>query len=159
MVNVLNNFQRKQKIELIEAKRRRSTELKSKKSPNKVVNPNKTVAQMLQQKKTTKTNGSDNSNEIEEIEITSDSDEPIVSTSVRDVIDSVAKGEDRTNGEEIAKEKQIVTNISNGSSDIEDFTKKDGSTAVKLPDNLPQELTLLIERIKKVFIDHLLTTY
>ena len=130
----------------MEAKRRRSTELKAKK--NKIQIPSKTVAQMLQQKKITKPNASDNSDEIEEIEINdSDSAEAVVSTSVRDVIDSVAKGEEQLN-EKNGEEK----NTSNCSSDGDEMMKKDNAVAVKLPDKLPNELTALIEKIKKVLI-------
>ena len=134
--------QRKRKMQLLESKKRRpSLELNAKKS--KLVNAGKTVAQMLQQKKTHKPTTNDNSDEIEEIEINdSDSNEAVVSTSVCDVIDSVAKGEERPNGEE--------KNVSNGSSDVDDIKKDCSVNASKLPEGLPQDLNTLIERIKRV---------
>ena len=136
-------------MDLMDAKRRRSTELKATK--NKIPIASKTVAQMLQQKKITKPNASDNSNEIEEIEINdSDSNEAVVSTSVRDVIDSVAKGEE-ANKETLPKNGEDK-NTSNCSSDGDDLNRKDSTGVVKLPDNLPEDLALLIDKIKKVFL-------
>lgn len=147
-------------MELLDAKRRRSTEaiteLKAKKtSPNNKVpqNSGKTVAQMLQQKKTLKP--CDESDVIEEIEIMdSDSNgtEAVVSTSVRDVIDSVAKGEDQPNGKpKRPEEEKNVSNVSNGSNESDgDDVKRDPSVIIKLPDGLPEDLNILVERIKKV---------
>jgi len=105
------------------------------------------VAQMLQQKKLQQTNPNENDNEIEEIEINDSNSSPavVVSASVRDIVDSVAKGEDQVNDDE--------RNGSVGSSDAEDIIKKDSSIpVVKLPDGLPPELSSTIDKIKKVFI-------
>jgi len=112
---------------------------------NKIPSPNKTVAQMLQQKKQQQNNQNDNSNEIEEIEINDSNSSPavVVSASVRDIVESVAKGEDQANGEE--------KNGSAGSSDAEDLIKKDNSIpAAKLPDGLPPDLSSTLDKIKKV---------
>lgn len=124
---------------LLNHKRRSSLDSDPKKS--KAQNPGKTVAQMLQQKKILKPNASND--DIEEIEINdSDSNEAVVSTSVCDVINSVAKGEDQPNGED--------KNASNGSSDAEDVKKEVAANASKLPEGLPQDLTILVEKIKRV---------
>lgn len=150
--NIRPVIKRKRKLDLSDsAKRRRSSTEKSKKSNNinnnnnnKIPSPGKTVAQMLQQKKAQQTNPNDNSDGIEEIEIidTDSSEELIVSASVRDVVDSVAKGDGQPNGEE--------RNGSAGSSD-EDLIKKDNSiSVVKLPDGLPTDLITIIDKIKKL---------
>jgi predicted type IV restriction endonuclease len=109
------------------------------------------VAQMLQQKKLQQTN--ENDNEIEEIEIndSNSSAAVVVSASVRDIVDSVAKGEDQGNDDE--------RNGSVGSSDAEDIKKDNSIPVVKLPDGLPPELSSTIDKIKKVFIFIFVTKY
>jgi hypothetical protein len=112
------------------------------------------VAQMLQQKKSQQTtNPNENDNEIEEIEIndSNSSAAVVVSASVRDIVDSVAKGEDQGNDDE--------RNGSVGSSDAEDIKKDNSFPVVKLPDGLPPELSSTIDKIKKVFIYIFVTKY
>ncbi len=109
---------------------------------------------MLQQKKSQQTtNPNENDNEIEEIEIndSNSSAAVVVSASVRDIVDSVAKGEDQGNDDE--------RNGSVGSSDAEDIKKDNSFPVVKLPDGLPPELSSTIDKIKKVFIYIFVTKY
>lgn len=117
------------------------------------MSPNgKTVAQMLQQRKMQQTSqNSDNNDEIEEIlEDDSNSSLAVVSESVRDVIESVAKGEDQHNGDEVNNKMNTSTNA--GSDVEDDMYKRDNAAIpiVKLPNNLPAELNSIIDKIKKV---------
>lgn len=118
---------------------------------NKLFNSAKTVAQMLQNRKTqqkSQDNVIEGNHQIaDQLEDDSKSQEnpSSVSSSVKDVIESVAKGEQKAAG---------VERIGSGSSDGEEvkLSSKDDVSAplVKLPHNLPKELSQTLEMIKKV---------
>jgi len=100
------------------------------------------VKEMLRHKKFVTPNASNNTNNVEEIQLNDSEEEVMVSASVKDVVDCVAKGEDQSNGHK--------TMTSNGNIEAEELNRNDVLQAVQLPDNLPQDLRLLIDKIKKV---------
>ncbi|CAG2117466.1 unnamed protein product, partial [Medioppia subpectinata] len=155
--NIRPVIKRKKKLKVIDAKRRRSSAELIQKNPKNNSNVqvvSKTVAQMLKHKKSNKpiasnsnnnNNNNNNNDEIEEIQLNDSEDEDFVSSSVREVVNSVAKGEDQPNGQ-----KKAVQKVSNGSIEAEELNLDDNLYTVKLPNGLPQDLLLLIDKIKKM---------